>query len=283
MRHIVMFSGGIGSWGAARRVAQAGHAPTLLFADTRTEDPDLYRFVVQAAASVGGDLVTLADGRDIWQVFADERFLGNTRADPCSKILKRQLMRRWLVAECDPADTVVYLGFDWTESHRFDRAIPHWAPWRVEAPLCEPPYRSKAELLSDLRAAGVEPPRLYAMGFPHNNCGGGCVKAGISQFAKLLDRLPDVYADWERHEQGLRDLLGDVAILRDRRGGETRPLTLRALRERIGGGESVPADEFGGCACLEPAEGSDDQEEGGILPRGAVMACPSRQAEIAEV
>ncbi len=29
---------------------------------------------------------------------------------------------------------------------------------------------------------GIEPPRLYKMGFKHNNCGGACVKAGISQW-----------------------------------------------------------------------------------------------------
>jgi hypothetical protein len=88
------------------------------------------------------------------------------------------------------------------------------------------------------------------MGFPHNNCGGGCVKAGVGHFAMLLDRLPEVYADWERHEDELRDQLGDVSILRDRSGGATRPLTLREVRERRG---DMPLDlwDVGGCSCFE--------------------------------
>lgn len=46
MRHLVMFSGGAGSYAAAKRVvAEHGPANTLLiFADTKMEDEDLYRF-----------------------------------------------------------------------------------------------------------------------------------------------------------------------------------------------------------------------------------------------
>jgi hypothetical protein len=62
--------------------------------------------------------------------------------------------------------------------------------------------------------------------------------------------LPIVYAEWERHEQELRADLGDVAILRDRRGDETRPLPLAELRERIEAGEGVDQFELGGCGCF---------------------------------
>ena len=82
------------------------------------------------------------------------------------------------------------------------------------------------------------------MGFPHANCGGGCIKAGQSQFARLLDQLPDRYAEWERHEQELRADLGDVAILRDRTRDESKPLTLTDLRLRIESGQSIPMFDF---------------------------------------
>ena len=83
-KHIVMFSGGLGSWRAAKRVAaEYGTANlVLLFADTRMEDPDLYRFLHEAAADVGGELVVIAEGRTPWEVFTDVRFLGNSRVDP---------------------------------------------------------------------------------------------------------------------------------------------------------------------------------------------------------
>ena len=256
MKRVVMFSGGAGSWATARRVAERHGTDglILLFADTLIEDEDLYRFLDEAAANVGGELVRVAEGRDPWQVFFDEKFLGNTRVDPCSRVLKRKFLRDWLDANCDPADTVVYLGIDWSESHRFERAAKHWAPWTAEAPLCEPPYLLKAQILGDLELAGIAPPRLYDLGFAHNNCGGFCIKGGQAQFENLLRKFPERYAYHEQREQELRDYLGkDVAILRDRRGGMTKPLTLRAFRERLEEAPSLfDSDEWGGCACFTP-------------------------------
>ncbi len=57
MKHVVMFSGGLASWAAAKRVAAENgtDALVLLFSDTLMEDEDLYRFLDQAAADVGGE------------------------------------------------------------------------------------------------------------------------------------------------------------------------------------------------------------------------------------
>lgn len=258
MRHIVMFSGGIGSWAAAKRVAQAHGTDgmTLLFTDTLIEDADLYRFLGEAAANVGAPLVRIAEGRTPWQVFRDERFLGNSRADPCSRVLKRELAARWLRENCDPLSTTIYIGIDWSEAHRFDGARKRYAAdgWRLEAPMCEPPHMTKRGMLAWLKADRIAAPRLYAMGFDHNNCGGGCVKAGQGHFAILLRELPQLYAEWEDREEEMRQFLGkDVAILTDRRGGERKPLTLRELRERIQAGQEIERDMIGGCGCFMEA------------------------------
>lgn len=251
--HVVMFSGGIGSWAAAKRVA-AKHgtdALTLLFADTLIEDEDLYRFIEEAAADVGGEFVRVAEGRDPWQVFHDERYLGNSFLDPCSKILKRKFLRRWLEKNRDPKETVVYLGIDWTEEHRLNAAQPRWSPWKCAAPMCDEPFQTKADLLAELRAKGIRPPRLYELGFPHNNCGGFCIKAGQAHFKLLLTVMPDRYDMHERKEQELGDYLGKkVTILRDRRGGRTRPMSLKEFRERIECGEATDQLEWGGCGCV---------------------------------
>jgi hypothetical protein len=256
MSHVVMFSGGIGSWAAAARVIQKHGARdvTLLFADTRIEDGDLYRFLYDAERDLGVPITRIAEGRDIWQVFRDERFLGNSRVDPCSRVLKRQYMRKWIENNCDPATTTIYLGYEWSEPHRIERAARHWAPWKVESPLAEKPYITKPQMIEWAKSRGLQPPRLYSLGFSHNNCGGGCVKAGQGQFAQLLLTLPHRYAEWEDHEQEMRDLLGDVTILRDQQDGERRPLSLRDLRLRIEAGASVPLWEVAGCACMEDPE-----------------------------
>jgi hypothetical protein len=58
------------------------------------------------------------------------------------------------------------------------------------------------------------------------------VRAGQKHWLHLLDVFPDRYAEAETREQQLRAELGDVAILRERRRGISRPLTLADLRRR---------------------------------------------------
>jgi hypothetical protein len=259
-KRVVMYSGGLGSWSAAMQVVKAypNDPLTLLFADTLMEDEDLYRFLDEGAEAVGVPVTRIAEGRDPWQVFFDRRYLGNTRIDPCSLVLKRQFLRRYIESNFSPSDTVIYLGIDWTEIHRFERAKPYWHPWTIEAPLCEPPLLSKEDILSQLASYGIEPPRLYAMGFPHNNCGGFCIKAGQAHFRLLLEKMPERYAYHEQKEQDIRTYLNkDVAILRDRREGKVKPLTLAVLRKRIEQGKETE-DEWGGCGCFSPTEVSDD-------------------------
>jgi hypothetical protein len=262
-RHVVMFSGGVGSWAAAIRVINKVGKDNivLLFADTLIEDEDLYRFIDEAAADLGVPITRAADGRDPWEVFFDEKFLGNSRVDPCSKILKRQKLDSWLKENCDPDNTVVYVGIDWSEEHRFttlkERKLSQG--WSYEAPLCSPPFLSKAQMIMELQLRGIRPPRLYAMGFSHNNCGGFCVKAGQAHWANLLNKMPERYKYHEGKEKEIREYLGkDVSILVDRRGGKRKPLTLESFRKRVESGVAIDRFDFGGCGCFS---GSTEPEQ----------------------
>jgi 3'-phosphoadenosine 5'-phosphosulfate sulfotransferase (PAPS reductase)/FAD synthetase len=234
--HVIQFSGGIGSALTAVRVAETHGTEnmTLLIADTRAEDPDLWRFSDDVARLLGLELTVVGDGRDPWEVFADQRFLGNDRLAPCTFILKQKPCRDWMSEHAPPGDTIAYVGIEPNDRDR--RRIPaiarNWQPWRTEFPLADGPDATKDELLDEVRALGIRPPRLYELGFPHNNCGGSCVRAGQRQWLHLLATLPERYAHAEAKEEELRKLLGDVAILRDRRGGTSRPLPLAELRAR---------------------------------------------------
>lgn len=231
-------------------------AVTFLFADTNTEDPDLYRFNEEAAAKLGGQIVRVADPqeRDIWDVFNDKQYIGNTRIAQCSHVLKQDPAAKWVADNTTPDTAILYIGMEWSEPHRIEPNRAKWAPWRVEYPLTEPPIRDKDFWLEEARKAGLEPPRLYELGFSHNNCGGGCVKAGQGQWARVLEVFPERYAYHEERERQWRAKTGkDVAILRDRRGGTTRPLTLEALRKRIEAREAVDMDDIGGCGCFTAA------------------------------
>lgn len=259
MKRVVMFSGGITSWAVARRLADKHGTDglVLLFADTLVEDADLYRFLGDAAADIGVPTTRVADGRTPWQVFRDKRHIGNTRLANCSHLLKQEPCRRWLAEHADPATTTLYVGIDWTETHRLSAIERGWAPWTVLAPLTEPPYVEKLELIAEASARGITPPRLYRAGFAHNNCGGACVRGGQAQWAHLLGMFPERYARNECEENALREYLGkDVAILRDRTGGTTKPLPLTVLRQRIEARQPTDENDWGGCGCF--VDGSAD-------------------------
>ena len=306
MRRIVNFSGGVGSWAAAKRCAERhGTAEmSLLFCDTFMEDNDLYRVLIQSAANVfqldipwwiydaitgipeweecqseyehkqrKGMLIDLAaqamlyipqlawiaDGRTPWEIFRDERYIGNSRVDPCSKRLKRELMDAWRVQNCEPATTEIYIGIDWSEIHRLDGRDgkpgirERLKPWTVVAPMCDRPCMTKAGMLHWMESEGIKASRLYNDSFPHNNCGGMCCKMGIGQAVHLLRKYPDRYAAHERTELATQQHIGrtDIAMLRDRRGGTSKPMTLRQLRLRVEAGESFGEleSEWGGCGC----------------------------------
>lgn len=255
MKHLVQFSTGAGSAEVAWRVVEK-HGPDdviLLAADTLVEDEDNWRFGEQVAEALGLTITRLADGRTPMQVGRDARVVPNNRLAVCSRVLKRDLLRKYMDDNFDPVESLVYLGFDWTEAHRFDAAAPHWAPWVISCPLMERPYLEKSELLNLWRSRGIEPPRLYSQGFKHANCGGACVRGGHAQWANLLRVNRPRFMEWEAEEEQTRDMLGkDVSILRDRTEGATVPLTLGRLRTRLDQqGDLFDSEDWGPCGCTE--------------------------------
>lgn len=250
-------SGGVSSWGACRRWIDR-HGPDgmiLLFTDVGGdgtnplvgEDPDTLRFRDQAAANLGVPLVNLRDGRDIWDVFAEKRWLGNSQLAHCSWELKTKPAREWMDANVAPGARVI-VGIDITDIARLPAIAQRWEPYQATAPLTDKPMLWKPQLTRQLEQLGIKPSRMYELGFEHANCP-GCVKAGHAHWLRLLTVMPDRYAYAEARETELRAKLGDVAILRDRADGASRPLPLREFRERAEAGQAqLSLFDDAGCA-----------------------------------
>lgn len=251
MLYIVNVSGGLTSFEALRRtIERYGKERTrAVFADTLVEDADLYRFLDDQEKLLGIRITRLADGRDPWQVMRDKRCISIGAMAPCSIELKRNVIDRF-VAAIEETNTRVF-GMSWDEMERMDRLASMLAPAPVWFPLAEPPYVDKCHIADYLRRIGIAPPRLYELGFEHNNCGGGCVKAGQAHWAHLWRTLPERYALWEAKEEEIRSYLQkDVSILKDRRGGKVAHLTLRAFRAELERGERYDKTDWGGCGCF---------------------------------
>jgi len=251
--HIVSLSGGIGSYETLKRViAKEGKEKTIaVFCDTMNEDGDLYRFLSDIEEKTGVRIKRLASGKDPWGLCFEKRFLFNSRVALCSRILKTQLFNDWLKENYSPSDCVLYLGIDFTESHRKEAIVKGYSPYKVEFPMCDKPYVYKYEMVESLKREGIKVPRLYELGFAHNNCSGACFKAGIASWKNLLIKDRVTYLRMEDKEETFRMISGkDVSILK--RNG--KPFTLRQLREAV---DSAPEqmslfddEEVGGCGCF---------------------------------
>lgn len=264
MKHVVNFSGGLCSfWAAKRVVAKYGNTnTTLLFADVLIEDPELYVFNQWASEHLDVPITRVSRELTPWQLFRQQGMIANNRFPICSIYLKREVLDKWLRENCNPSDTTIYLGFDWTEAHRLEHIRKSKADWCWEAPMAEEPIWDKCRMRIEALRLGYKEPKLYQLGFPHNNCGGRCVRAGLAHWEHLWQTLPERFLEWEQEELAtIKDLtqrgVSSVwfSFLRDRRGGTTKTMTLAAFRARLEAGETFGNHAWGGCGCAGTIEG----------------------------
>ena len=194
--HVVQFSAAsaVGPRPSGYRRTRHRHL-VLLVADTQIEDPDLWRFVHDSTVHIGVDptssLTAVPRSRssttNVSSVTVDWRRVRRSSSNvPAGRGCTR----------ADPADTVLYVGSTGRKPVAPLRSRHGWAPWTVRFPMCDPPYLSKEDMLDAARAAGLTPPRLYELGFSHNNCGGVCV-GEAKHWLHLLEVFPDRYAQAE--------------------------------------------------------------------------------------
>lgn len=219
--HIIFFSGGKSSFSVAHLVKKRFPNENILlyFTDTLWEDEDLYRFIYEASDKLQLPMLYHCIGLTPPQLMAKERFMYNSRVGNCSKKLKMEPaakffkkgikppIEKWyneqfLKVPIDPlskdfvSNTIVYFGIGWDEMHREGAIKKNWTPFEVQMPLID-------EIIDNeevLKLYGIRRPRLYDMGFVHNNCKGRCVKAGQGHYKNLLMKDEKTFKEVKEQE-----------------------------------------------------------------------------------
>lgn len=206
-KHAASFSGGVPSAIMVDLlIARYGRDNVFIwFADVMTEDVDLYRFLGDCMDRWGGAIYYYTHGKTPLDVAQDKQMIPCDLHCPCSYELKVKPFRTFIKAM--PCLPVVYIGLEPHETKRLASVRKSYAEAiplaRVEYPLLwkQEPRPLLQVCREDL---GIEPPRLYTLGFKHNNCGGACVRQGVKEWVRLGYYFPDRFAQYEQWEQDQR-------------------------------------------------------------------------------
>jgi hypothetical protein len=233
-RVIVALSGGKASaWCADWAFRNYSKSEIVLyFNDTKWEHPDLYRFLHDLSRHFDHPITEDSDGRSPEQLFYYNSALANNRMPFCSKTLKAKRLQKFY----QDGDVLVF-GIGAGEPRRAQRIVEvyqHTAVKTGKWPVVRLPLVEEnvlpCKLDEFLVEAKIEVPLLYRFGFTHNNCSGGCVRAGKRQWKLLYEKLPAVYAERERVEREVRACFDkDISFFKDE--------TLEEFRHRIERGE----------------------------------------------
>jgi hypothetical protein len=229
------------------------HVARLLHERYGGEAPDLYRFLWRLAYVTGVPIERLEheDRKTIWSHIMDKRafrlYSGGFFYVPCSERGKRERIARWIEDHYEPGEYQIALGMDWSEDSRVRNSQVYWRRrlgWDVEvfSPLAWKPYADNCTISAWAHRSGLTMPEAYTLGMEHNNCNGGCVAAGQTQFYLLWQYRHLVFAYWRDMEAAIRAQGVDATILKDERGGSARPMTLAEFEQRLERGDVAKRD-----------------------------------------
>lgn len=133
-----------------------------------------------------------AEQKTVEAACLSRQFVNGPGGASCTRMLKRELRKRW------EADTQFFnrfryvWGFDRDETSRVDRILDGMPEHEHVFPLVERGI-GKEEAHGILKAHGIRRPLMYDLGYPNNNCV-GCVKGGAGYWNKIRRDFPDVFA-----------------------------------------------------------------------------------------
>ena len=273
MYYIARLSGGLASAVATDRAIQAygRNRVWIRFEDVGWEDEDTHRFIGDCIKRWGARLIVGRVGKNPLDVFEARRLIPNSAMAPCSAELKIKPFAAWLWRV--PKPVTILSGLDWKEPHRIARLSRYHkraGQWRApvgfarqipgvyeDFPLLWKPleYRAYWEVVKEW---GIEPPRAYAHGFSHNNCGGRCVRQGVSEWRRLWTVWAERFRqmrDWEMTQRAKGGARAQASFCRVTKNGVERNVTLAEL-EQMWQRDAYTApplfiDDHSSCLCPE--------------------------------
>lgn len=172
------------SCGAASAVATKLIKPDVIaYCDTGSEDADNERFMLDCEKWFDQPVTRLQNRKykDTWTLWEKRKYLSGHDGAPCTGELKIQPR-----LEFQRVDDIHVFGYtaDASDVRRAQAMRENWPELNISTPLIDRGI-TKAACLAMILSAGIQPPRVYAMGFPNANCI-PCVKATSPSYWALV-------------------------------------------------------------------------------------------------
>lgn len=225
MKHIITVSGGLTSAYVAKITLEKQPDAELVFTDTGWEHEDLFRFLTDLERLFDKKITYLRHDKyyNPEALFYGKKILGSNRVPICSRVLKVEVLQNYIKEKYNN-ECILYFGIDYSEKHRAERIKFQYDKIGVETrfPLVESrDFFIRDRIEKWLAENSIEIPYLYKAGYLHNNCSGGCVRAGKKSWLHLLKNSPEIYRERERVESEFKG--GKYTFMKD--------ISLRELRE----------------------------------------------------
>ena len=207
-RIVSWFSCGAASAVATKLILQEEQPVTIAYCYVKEEHEDNLRFLHDCEAWFKQPITILTNEKyngSCFEVFK-KQFFNTPNGSPCTNELKRKVRLQF-----QQPDDILVFGYTAEEEERLNTFIDRNNNVKVRAPLIEHGL-TKSDVLAMIEKAGIKLPKMYELGYEHNNCV-GCVKGGMGYWNKIRVDFPErfkAYATLER-ERG-------YTILKDKNG-----------------------------------------------------------------
>lgn len=171
----------------------------IIYTHVANQHPDSLRFLHDCEEILNRKITILQSDRykDVDEVIEKTRCVNTPFGAPCTRILKRDVRKKW---ESENPDHHIYVwGFDRNEVNRARRVTESMSDYEHEFPLIDNNI-SKEDAHGIAERLGLKRPAMYDMGYSNNNCI-GCVKGGAGYWNKIRIDFPDVFERRARQER----------------------------------------------------------------------------------
>jgi hypothetical protein len=185
-RAVVWFSCGASSAVASKYAIQKYDNIDIVYCDTGGEHESNMIFLHECEEWIGRDIKILKSKKytDHFDVFRKTKYLSGIQGARCTTELKKKLR-----LEYQRPDDVHVFGFTLEEQSRAKRFEDYNPELFVDWILIDKGL-DKQSCLGILWQSGIKLPKMYDLGYNHNNCI-GCVKGGKGYWNKIRIDFPE--------------------------------------------------------------------------------------------